>query len=214
MVLLLGGVLGLVSGVAAPVGGSLVGWRASQRLWRWSGPSVVWTARSRLAVCCDGGLLLRRRPVLVRMLECDCRGKPLPFWVMTAASVDVVPFLKASWWLRSIFPHAPGENPRSLDPAVVAPLRRDLLEDTALELTTGGSPMVVWRSGCFGDILPRQSLFFCPAPRLILCWVLTWCFFCGVWALLAGSWWWSASGGALYGGGVVLTGCSSSVRSG
>ena len=32
-------------------------------------------------------------------------GKPLPFWAMTAASVDVVPFLKASWWLRSVCLH-------------------------------------------------------------------------------------------------------------
>lgn len=39
-----------------------------------------------------------------------------------------------------------GENPRSLDRAVAALLRRDLLEDVTLEVTTCGSPMVVWQS--------------------------------------------------------------------
>ena len=67
--------------------------------------------------------------------------------------------------------------------------------------------MVVWRSGCFVDTFPRQSLLLSSAPWFFV-WVLAGCCSFGLRAFLAGSWWWSASGGALYAGGAVLAGCS------
>jgi hypothetical protein len=47
--------------------------------------------------------------------------------------------------LLSVSLLAPGENPRSSDRAVATLLCHTLLEDTVLEVTACGSPMVVWR---------------------------------------------------------------------
>jgi hypothetical protein len=62
-----------------------------------------------------------------------------------AMSVDSIPFLKAPLGLFSILLHTLDENPRSSDQAVAALFYHTLIEDTILETTARGSPMVVWR---------------------------------------------------------------------
>jgi hypothetical protein len=78
-------------------------------------------------------------------MEKTCREKPSlgisrP---TTAASTDVISFLKALLRLVPALTLALGGNPRSSDQVVAAFWRRALLEDTILEFTTCGSPMVV-----------------------------------------------------------------------
>jgi hypothetical protein len=78
-------------------------------------------------------------------------------------------------------------------------LGRTLLEDTVLELSACGSPMVVWRRcGASSDRIVstpgdfRQSLLWALPPRrafLVL--------HVGLWAALVGSSWWSASCGVV-----------------
>jgi hypothetical protein len=71
-------------------------------------------------------------------------GKPLASWATTATSADAVHFLMALLRLLLVLLRAPGEIPRSSDRVVAALLCHDLLEDTVLELTVCGSPLVVW----------------------------------------------------------------------
>jgi hypothetical protein len=63
---------------------------------------------------------------------------------MTAASTDVVTFLKVSLQPLPASFRAPGENPRSSDRSVAALRFCALLDDTVLEPIARGSPMVVW----------------------------------------------------------------------
>jgi hypothetical protein len=102
---------------------------------------------------------------------------------MTAVSVDVVPFLKASLWRCSVFPQSPGENPRSPYQVVAVLLRRVLLEDAILEFSRrealcclgGGGPprsalfgqasFVLCTRGVSQSVLPWCSLMVCE-----LCW--------------------------------------------
>jgi hypothetical protein len=82
---------------------------------------------------------------LCRRWKDYAEGKPLPVWATTAMSMDSIPFLKASLGLFSVLLHTSDENPRSSDQAMVALFYHTLLEDTILEPTACGSPMVVWR---------------------------------------------------------------------
>nr|XP_051215113.1 uncharacterized protein LOC127332811 isoform X1 [Lolium perenne]XP_051215114.1 uncharacterized protein LOC127332811 isoform X1 [Lolium perenne] len=87
----------------------------------------------------------------------------------TTASTDVVSFLKASLWLLPAPFLAPGENPRSPDRAVAALRCRALLEETVLEPTSQGSPMVETEV-----TLRRSSARLAPCPSLV---ELLWCCF-------------------------------------
>ena len=89
-------------------------------------------------------------------------SRPGPSRTTTAASTDVVSFLKASLWLLAAPFHAPGENPRSPDRVVAALRCRALLEDTVLEPTARGSPKVVTEV-----ILRRSSARLAPCPSLV-----------------------------------------------
>jgi hypothetical protein len=99
------------------------------------------------------------------------RGNSCPgsSWTMAATFTDAVPFLKASLRLLPAPIHSPGENPRSLDRAVMALSRRVLLEDTALEfiacrsLTVGRQRCGIfgWRSLCL-TIFGKACFVPCP----------------------------------------------------
>jgi hypothetical protein len=98
----------------------------------------------RRAACGGSGWTAPSVCVLCRRRGEFAEGKPLPTRATTATSADAVPFLKALLRLLPVLLHAPGESPRSSDRAVAALSCRDLLEDTALESTLCGSPLVVW----------------------------------------------------------------------
>ena len=109
-------------------------------------------------------------------------------------SADAVPFLKVSWRLLLCPLLAPGENPRSSDRAMTTLLCRSLLEDAALELSSGGSLLVAWR--CCGTLV--SELRCSSSARPTSCSALSvlveaaLALHAGLRAYLVGPWWWSA----------------------
>ena len=87
------------------------------------------------------------------------REDSLALWAATVTSEDAVRFLMVSRWPFSLPSLAPGENPRFLDRVATALLCRSLLEDAALELSTGGSPSGVWWS-CGASVSNLRCAFF------------------------------------------------------
>jgi hypothetical protein len=127
---------------------------------------AAWLLASDLSVAA-AWLPFRRCSVpLSERMRVLAEGKPLPgsFRAAAATSLDVVPFLKAPFWLLLIFLRAPGENPRSSDRTVATFRRRSLLEDAALEPAADCSLEVARR---LVGVLSPAKLAFWSAPLFV-----------------------------------------------